>query len=301
MRKNSLIAASTVFAIMLGGVLMLTDKKEERVDIIQDLSSSASAVERSSLKSRKTILDKSLTARARGTHFYKSFLDSDLTQAQMRDLIEKNPKDVKAFLENTFDSLKDCYHEGCGQEAEEEDGFFDPSLTVAQQSLKRLIKITRENNDLLGFEQWPNVESLLDLLDAENEGLRKEAFRSLLDFYGKEKAFSTILSNARSLNEDAAATSIEQLLPLINEENKQDFIDILATINKESNSATIIGILEKLENFQVTSDQLAQISDGLCRFTNDKSEAQNVRAMNYYLGTMAEESGVANSSINGCF
>ena len=297
MNKNSIIAATTVAGLVMGGVMLLksNNKREDIAPLNQSLVGN---IHQQAKSYREKILEKSLPAKMTKTQAYKNFVDSKVTTDQF--LKSSRVGQAKEFVKTSFAALKDCYKDGCGQAAAEEDGFYDPALSVAQQSLKRVLQITAKYPKELELQNWVSEDDLYDLLSAQNEGLRKAAFDNLVVLKGSGEAFAAILDRARDLEGDAAAQAIKNILSILDESNTQDLVDTIALINKDSSSATILGILENLEGLKVTSSQINQISEGLCRFKGSKAEAPNIAAMNYYIKSMATNSGIEIEATNYC-
>ncbi len=297
-KKNSFLAATTVFCFVMGGVMLLKSNKKGESDNISLNESLVGNVHNQAVNYREKILQKTIPSKVTKTKAYKNFVDSRITTDNF--LQESRLGQAKEVIRESFKSLKECYKDGCGQIADEDDGFYDPALTVAQQSLRRVLEITAKNPKEMGIKDWITEEDLIDLLGAENKHLRKAAFANLVHLKGQREAFSSILEQARDLEGDAAAETIKNLTELVSDENKQDLIDIISLINKESDSATIIGILENLTEFKVTLSQINQISEGLCRFKENKTENHNIKAMNYYIKSMAKNSGINLDTTNYC-
>ncbi len=295
-KKTSLLAASTVFCLVMGAVMLLNSDKEDTST--PQNQSLVGNIRHQAESYREKILTKALPEKVTKTQAYKSFVDSKITTDQY--LKTARVGQAKEFVKESFKSLKDCYREGCGQMPDEDDGFFDPALTVAQQSLKRVLEITAKSPKELAIKEWISETDLLDLLGAENEGLRKAAFENLVALNGKSDAFKSVLDQARDLEGDSAGAAIKNLLSLVNEDNKQELVDAIALINKEGDSATVLGVLENLEGLTVSQSQINQITEGLCRFKGQKSVAHNVKAMNYYVKTMASNSGIELQEAHYC-
>ncbi len=296
-KKNSLLAASTVFCLVMGAVMLLDNNNKEDTSGPLD-QSLVGNVHQQAESYRERILQKALPAKVTKTQAYKNFVDTKVTTDQF--LKSARVGQAKEFVKESFKSLKDCYREGCGQVADEEDGFYDPALTVAQQSLKRILEITAKYPKELDLKNWISEDDLLDLLGAENEGLRKAAFDNLVTLNGATKSFQNVLDRTRDLEGDAAGEAVKNLLSIVNDDNKQELVDAIALINKEGDSATILGILENLEGLKVSQSQINQITEGLCRFKGEKAQSHNVAAMNYYVKTMATNSGLEVDSTNYC-
>lgn len=298
-KKNSILTATTVFCvIMMAGVLLLKLEKQEQGDTSPIKESLVGNVHQQALSYREKILQKALPSKVTKTKSYKNFMDSRMTADKF--INASRVGEVKEFVKTTFKSLKGCYKEGCGQLPDEDDGFYDPALTVAQQSLRRLLEITSKYPKELNLKEWVTEDDLTDLLNVENENLRKMALKNLMILEGNKKGFETVLNKTRDLDEDAVATAIKGLVEHVNEGNKQEFVDTLSLIVKEKDSGTILEMLRHLKGLSVSEDQISQISEGLCRFKDQKGENQNLKAMNYYIKTMASKSGIRLNQGNYC-
>lgn len=298
-KKNSILTATTVFCIVImGGVLLKKFEKQEQDKSFPIKESLIENVHQQALTYREKIFKTALPSKITKMKSYKNFMDSRMTVDKFMNTSRVG--EVKEFVKATFKSLKGCYKEGCGQLPDEDDGFYDPALTVAQQSLRRLLEITERYPRELNLKELISGDDLIDLLNAENEDLRKVALRNLMLLKGNKKGFETILNQSRNLDEAAVATVIEGLVKYVNKNNKQDFVDTLSLIVREKNSGTILEMLRHLEGFSVSQDQISQISEGLCRFKGQKPFAHNLKAMNYYIKTMAKRSGILIGSANYC-
>ncbi|MBC98277.1 MAG: hypothetical protein CME63_11035 [Halobacteriovoraceae bacterium] len=299
-KKNSFLVASTVFVLVMGAVALLDNEtSSEQIDSEHSIDHSLVAnAHKEANTYRKKILEKALPKKATGSAAYRNFVDSAVTTDQY--LEELRIGQAKEFLKTSFKSLKDCYREGCGQLPDEDDGFYDPALSIAQQSLKRLLEITARHPKKLDLRNWMEESELLDLLGAENQGLRQAAFENLVNLKGTKEAFQDILEKTRELQGEAAGDALKNMLTFVNEDNKQDLIDSMALISKEGSSATVLGILENLSELKVSQSQINQITEGLCRFKEKKSESHNVAAMSYYLKSMAANSGIELEAQNYC-
>jgi len=288
-KKNSIVTATTIFCIiMMGGVLLLKLEKQEQGDNSLIKESLVGNIHQQAFNYREKILQKALPSKVTQTKSYKNFMNSRMTTDQF--INASRVGEVKEFVEVTFKALNSCYKEGCGQLPDEDDGFYDPALTVAQQSLRRLLEITAKYPKELDLKKWLTRTDLTDLLNVENEGVRKLALKNLMIIEGNKKGFEEILNKTRDLNEEAVATAIKGLVEHVNEGNKQEFVDTLSLIIKEKDSGTILEMLRQLDGFSVSEDQISQISEGLCRF-KDKNN-QNKNAIDYYIKTMASKSGI---------
>lgn len=280
---------------MIGAIVLLKIKKQEQGNGQKSLVNN---IHQQALSYRERILQKALPSRVTTTKSYKSFIDSNMTADQF--IKTSGAEEVKEFIKTTFMSIKSCYKEGCGQLPDEDDGFYDPALSVAQQTLRRVLEITAKYPKELNIKDWITKENLLDLLNVENEELRNLAIKNLMTIEGNKKGFETILNKARDLDEDAVATAIRGLITHVDKDNKQEFVDTLSLIVKEKDSGTILEMLRGLDGLIISKSQISQIIQGLCRFKDQKNENQNLKAINYYIKAMAVKSGIRLNSRSYC-
>jgi len=225
---------------------------------------------------------------------------SNLVSTQPSETVTEklNAAQSKELLKESYQSLVDCYQTGCGQ-GPDKDGFYDSSLTVSTITLKRVLEVTVASFEKSSAREWLNEEQLLSLLESDNKELRKAALANLLKLKG-ETAFEAILEKSRDLEGYGAGDIIEDLLSHLDESNREKFFGTLELIYKEKDSFTILETLERIESIQVSLPRLKQVSEGLCRFINKPAEAMNVKAMNHYLSSWAQNSGNSFSLNNHC-
>lgn len=204
----------------------------------------------------------------------------------------------KELLQKSYESLVDCYQTGCGQ-GPDKDGFYDSSLTVSTITLKRVLEVTAVSFEKASASEWLKEDQLLSLLESDNKELRKAALANLLKLKG-DSAFEAILEKSRDLEGYGAGDIIEDLLAHLDENNREKFFSTLELIYKEKDSFTILETLERIGNIEVSLPRLKQISEGLCRFISKPAEAMNVKAMNHYLSSWAQNSGNSFSLNNYC-
>jgi len=279
--------AITVFILVMGGLMLL---KNDRDNTVPPESSLVGNIHQQAKSYRIKVLDNTLPEKMTRTNTFKKFVDPRVTVDQF--VKGSRPGHAKEFIQVSFQSLKKCYKQGCGQNPDEEDGFYDPALSIAQQSLKRVLEITAKYPKELEINKWIQEDDLLELLKAENLALRKAAFSNLVHLKGRKKAIERILAETRGIEDDAAGDAIAGILSELDAENKDALVDTIALMSKESSSATILGIFERIVDLKVSKDQIEQMAQGLCRFKEVKAERYNVTAMSYYLKTIAERSGL---------
>lgn len=274
MRKRVL---GTFIILLAGGIYFLagSDSKPKKAEFPFDTSE---------IKSER--LEKVLPQSVLENNGFKTLLSTTPAEIVTENL---DPSESKELLQKSFESLSKCYKTGCGQ-GPDRDGFYDPSLTVATITLKRILEVTAANFDKSAAHEWMIEDKLLEFLESENRELRKASLSNLLQLKG-EGAFESVLEKARDLEGYGAGDIIEDLVSHLDEENKESFFNTLELLYKEKDSFTILETLERVGNLKVSATRLQQISEGLCRFISVPTEAMNVKAMNHYLSRWAENSG----------
>lgn len=238
------------------------------------------------------VLSKVIKKESQETKAYKAFIDPSLkTPFYLRDA-KLSAEEGREFLNETFTALKDCFKEGCGQEADK-DGFFDPENTVAMISMKRVLEIALLDPEFLETKEWLEKDDLLGLLDAPNGQVRSLALKNLMSLHKKDPAiFNEILRASEELKGYEAGSTIEGLMPFVNSDNRASFIDALNMIAKEKDGFTVTEVLEKAESLKVNEREVKEIGSELCRFKKEKTQAANFKAMNYTINNMAVNSGL---------
>jgi len=275
-----------VIAILAIGALgYLTWGPEKQVDS-ESLVFVPGKVEKKVVTFRDDMLKKALPEKITTMKAYQAFVDPTLASTfYLRDA-GLRPKEGKEFLSAAFSNLKGCFLEGCGQGPDDE-GFFDPSLTVATISLKRILEIAAINPEKLDVKEWLSSEDLVDMLKSTNKGLRKAALKNLFNMNSPTQVFQEVLGYSRDLEGYSAGDVIKELAPFVNGNNIQEFVDNLEAIARVGDSFTVTEVLESAEGVVISRSQGEQISSVLCRFVGDKKEAGNIKAMEYSLNNMA--------------
>jgi HEAT repeat protein len=202
-----------------------------------------------------------------------------------------NSKESRELLQKSYETLSECYNIGCGQ-GPDRDGFYDPSLTVATITLKRILDVTASNFEKSAANLWITEEKLLEFLESENSELRRTSLANLFKLKGEE-AFAIVIEKVRDLEGYAAGEIVEDLVSYLDEEKKQSFFDTIELLFKEKDSFTILETLERIETIKVSLSKLQQLSERLCRFVSIPTEGMNVKAMNHYLAKWAENNGIS--------
>jgi hypothetical protein len=238
------------------------------------------------------VLSKVVPKDMQETKAYKAFVDSGFKAPFYLREAKLGAEEGREFLEKTFESLKNCYKEGCGQGPDEE-GFYDPANTVAMVSMKRILEVALLDPQVLETNEWLQKDDLIDLLNAENSQVRKLALQNLMSLHkGEPGVFNEVLKQSENLKGYNAADTIEELLPYVNSDNQAQMVDSLAQIAKEKDGFTVTEVLERAENLRVTKPQIEEIGSELCRFSKVKTESGNFKAMNYTLEVMAKKSKI---------
>ena len=275
MKKLAIITLSLVLA---GGVFFLASSDSE-IEIVSPINTS-------SIKENQ--LSKVLPKEVTASKGYQQLLAATPANEITNNL---NASESRELLQKTFETLSSCYQTGCGQESDY-DGFYDPSLTVATTTIKRVLEATAANFEKTQAKDWLTEEALTEFLTSDNRSLRKAALQNLMKLKG-DQAFEAILEKTRDLEGYGAGDAIEDLLTEINEENRGNLIDSIELLGKEKDSFTILEVLEKVAQVKVDLVQIKQIGQGLCRFVEVPTEAMNVKAMNHYLSKWAENNGIS--------
>jgi hypothetical protein len=270
----------------IGAVGYLTWGPEKQADS-ESLTFVPGKVEKKVVTYRDEMLKKALPEKVTMTKAYQAFVNPTLSSPLYLRNAGVRPKEGKEFLSAAFSNLKNCFLEGCGQGPDSE-GFFDPGLTVATLSLKRILEITAEDPDKLDVKDWLETEDLVDMLNSTNKGLRKAALKNLFNITSPTKVFKEVLTYSRDLEGYSAGDVVAELKPFLNQNNIQEFIDNIEAIAREKDSFTITEVLENVDSIKVTRSQIEQIGTPLCRFVGKKKEAGNVKAMDYSLNNMAQ-------------
>ncbi len=268
----------TFSLILAGGVFFLASSDSE-VEIVSPINTT-------SIKENQ--LSKVLPKEVQENKGYQSLLASTAAEDLTKDLSQSESREL---LQKSFETLSACYQTGCGQ-GPDHDGFYDPSLTVATITLKRVLEATASNFDQSQAKEWLTEEALSEFLLSENKGLRKAALENLFKLKG-DKAFEVVLEKTRDLEGYGAGDAVEDLLTQLNEENRSSLIDSIELLGKEKDSFTILEVLERVAKVEVDLTQIKQIGQGLCRFVEVPTEAMNVKAMNHYLSKWAENNGIS--------
>lgn len=193
----------------------------------------------------------------------------------------------RKFLEETYSDLKKCYRQGCGQ-GPDKDGFYDPALTVAMISMKRVLEVTLLEPEKLGAKDWLTMDELKDMLNVENEDVRKLAFKNLIGLHkDNPEVFQEILRESDQLEGEKAADLVGELMNYVDENNRDAFLSSLEMIAKEKDAYTANKVLRRTQEMSVDANQIKVIGQELCRFKNDTF---NFNGLNYSLKNMAAKS-----------
>lgn len=195
----------------------------------------------------------------------------------------------RKFLEETYQDLKKCYRQGCGQKPEEEDGFYDPALTVAMTSMKRILEVALLEPEKLAADEWLTTDELKEMLSVENEDIRKLALKNLFTLHkDNPQVFNEVLRESDNLQGEKTADLMEELLGYVDDSNKAAFLESLNMIAKEKDAYTANQVLQKTETLKVSQDQIRALGQELCRL---KKDTHNFNGLNYSLKNMATNSG----------
>lgn len=239
------------------------------------------------------VLEKVVPSSLKKSKAYEAFVDVNFKAPFYLREAELTAEEGREFVEKTFDSLKECYKEGCGQGPDEE-GFYDPANTVAMVSMKRILEVALLDPTVLETQEWLEKEDLYELLDAANSQVRKLALQNLMSLHKNEPGvFGEVLKRSENLKGYSAADTIEQLIAYVGDQNKAEMVDTLAQIAKVQDGFTVTEVLERAEKMQVKPEDLETIGSELCRFSKTKADQRNFKAMNYTIGNMAKKSGTS--------
>lgn len=289
---KKIVALVVVLAIALGAYFLLGTGANDLPDNLSENQILPDSIPKIVDKKTDDILSKVIDKNTQNTTAYKAFVDSGFKAPFYLREAKIGAQEGREFLEKTFDSLKDCFKEGCGQGPDEE-GFYDPANTVAMISMKRLLEVALLDPEVLETGEWLSKDDLLGLLDAENSQVRKLALQNLMGLHKNEAGvFNEVLKQSEGLSGYNAADTIEELLPYVGPENKAQMVDTLTQIAKEKDGFTVTEVLERAEKLEVDESQIKEIGSELCRFSKRKTEKGNFKAMNYTMKIMAKNSGV---------
>jgi len=262
---------------------LLLEEKEEQQDIAQQQIHKVQQHHHQVLKSV-------LTPATLKSDAYRPFVDTD---ASMSLYLQKNnilPKKGKKFLKEALHSLISCRQDYCGEEADH-DGYFDPAQIVSELSIKKILEISLNNSDDLAPHEWIAEETLYDLVKSPNHKTRSLAIGHLLTRKPVNDKLKTLFKVAEDLSGYGPGDIIKSSIPYIDDENKQDLVNTLENITRESKPHAIIDSLKSLEGLKLTDKQIEQIALPLCgRFKDDPTEEMNWNAMNLYIEKLSKES-----------
>ncbi len=195
----------------------------------------------------------------------------------------------RKFLEETYQDLKKCYKDGCGQRPEEEDGFYDPALTTSMISMKRILEVALLEPEKLEADEWLSLDDLKDMLNVENEDVRKLALKNMMVLHKKDpQVFNEVLRSSEELEGEKAADLMGELMNYVDKDNKAAFMETLNLIAKEKDAYTANKVLRRTQDIRASEAQIKAIGQDLCRFKNDTF---NFNGLNYSLKNMATASG----------
>lgn len=199
-------------------------------------------------------------------------------------------EEAKDYIKNTYTNLKGCFDTGCGQEPDEETGFYDPANTVAVSTMIRIFEIADANFEDLSSSEWLGQDELLGYLDHPSSKLRKLALKNLFKRY-PEKSFQKTMQKLGSLSGYQAGDAVKELVPYLDQNNSDSFVELTKEIIKEGEPFTITEILTNSEKATLSEAQIEDIGSQLCVFNRSKKTEIAFNSMNHSLGNLAKNSG----------
>jgi hypothetical protein len=120
--------------------------------------------------------------------------------------------------------------------------------------------------------------------------LRKLALKNLFKHY-PEKSFENTIDKLEGLSGYKAGDAVEELIPYLNNGNKNSFVEMTKEIIKEGDPFTITEVLSKSEKASLNQTHIEDIGSQLCVFKRSKKTEVAFNSMNYSMGNLAKNSG----------
>lgn len=191
------------------------------------------------------------------------------------------------FLKTTFESLIQCYEEGCGEEADHQ-GYFNKSQTVAMLTINRVLRSGLQSDT---SPQWLKEQDLLNLFSSENANTRKLSFEHLMRRGDKEVQINKILDHSENLDGYSAGDTFKQLVKHTDQSNTDLIIDAAIKImnDPEKDDLAKDEVLEAFTKTKLTENQAKRIADANCAKLED---INNKDSANYLIGKIGESAGI---------
>lgn len=284
-KKTLLIILIIVIGSTFGWALF---HSSDEADNEQELSQIPQDVTEKVANKKEEVLSQVIRPENQKSKAFKNFKALDFNADFYLQDPEVTAAQGRKFLEETYQDLKKCYRQGCGQEPDG-DGFYDPALTVAMTSMKRILEVALLEPEKLEASEWLTTDELKEMLDVENEDIRKLALKNLLTLHKNDpQVFNEILRETDGLEGEKAADLMEELMKHVDDSNKAAFLQSLEMIAKEKDAYTANQVLQKTEGLKVSKEQIKALGQELCRFKNDTF---NFNGLDYSLKNMAANSG----------
>jgi hypothetical protein len=222
---------------------------------------------------REKILRKALPTKLTKHKSFKPFL----AKQSNNPTTKKNSPSVKideAFLQGTFNTLMQCYKDGCGEEPDH-DGYFNAGQTAAVLSLNQVLEDTL-GTDKKESSAWISEQELLELFSTPNKHTRDLAFKHMMNRGPKDQQLSKVMEGSEKLSGYSYSETVNNVIDYIDDSNKDEFIDSVvksfAKIDDNAKIETLFALEEK--KLKMNEDHLNDLMGSVCHHLNDPNNGK---------------------------
>ncbi len=229
-----------------------------------------------SVEHDQVVLEKNLNNSIISSRDWQNFKNFSIPVKELVLLVNANEffELSKTMIADLSLCLKKNY---CGMERRNEnDSYFDYQRTPGHILLERSLAILNESLTLNpSLSQSLDWELLDSLTQNENESIKVEALKLINRFQVDTKNQEKILRITEKFSGKAKSDGLVEVSNSTRLSRK-DILESIANSFSVDDPNTVISIIEKLEFYRLTKNELEKISPYLCRFkSNDKTEIED--------------------------
>lgn len=181
---------------------------------------------------------------------------------------------AESFFNTAKNNLPEIYNclkkDFCGMEPSENDPYFDDQRTPAHILLNRNLQIIKEslkkNPSLSNAVDWDLMDQLAN---SQQEMLEVEALDIIENFNPSREGVEGTLKAVKNFKGTSKADSLIRVSSRASVKDKQLIINEIEEVFATSDAHTVISVLERMDQMQLSKESMLKSFRNLCHFKND--------------------------------